>query len=106
MKTRKWYAWNDLTPPKPDYFHVTGEVLVANPGIQGELLERVPQGFNPSILLLDLHLTQRPGIWAQQTTWAQCRYDSLLITGWSKYAAVEIHFNGNIIVTIQVDEIH
>lgn len=32
-RTRDWYAWNNLMLPKPDDFHVVGEVQVGNPGI-------------------------------------------------------------------------
>jgi len=51
-KTRGWYAWLDTMPPKPDAFHVNGEVQVGNPGIYALLLKKEPQGINPAIVLL------------------------------------------------------
>ena len=56
METKNWSTWINLMPPKPDDFHVVGEVFVANPGIETLLCVKEPQGINPNILLLDLHL--------------------------------------------------
>jgi hypothetical protein len=106
MQTRDWYAWLNLMPPKPDDFHVIGEVLVSNPGVQAELCVREPQGINPLVLLLDLHLVQRPGVWPQVLTWVQCRYDKVLSPGSPRYTNVEVFHNGELIVTLKVDEVH
>ena len=62
MDARDWYAWINRMPPKPDGLHVIGEVFANNAGVQAELRVREPQGINPDILLLDLHLVQRPGM--------------------------------------------
>ena len=106
MDTRNWYAWLNLMPPKPDDFHVVGEVFVANPGVQGELCVREPQGINQNILLLDLHLVQRPGMWPQVMTWVQCRYDKVLGPNSLKYTDVEVFHNGASIAKMKVDEVH
>ncbi|SFW26729.1 hypothetical protein [Nitrosovibrio sp. Nv17] len=106
METKNWYAWIDLMPPKPDGFHVIGEILVGNPGTQGELCVKEPQGINPSILLLDLHLIQRPGMWPQIVTWIQCHYDKILAPHNPKYTDVEIFYDGISIATIKVEEVH
>ena len=74
--TRGWYAWNNRMPIGPGSFHTIGEVEVGNPGIIAILAPKIPQGMNPTILLLDLHLRQRPGMWPQVVTWATARYDS------------------------------
>ena len=106
METKEWYAWVNLMPPKPDDFHVTGEILVGNPGIQTQLCVREPQGNNPNILLLDLHLFQRPGMWPQVMTWVQARYDRILTPGSLKYEQVEIFLDNESIAQISVDEVH
>lgn len=106
MNTKNWYAWINLMPPKPDDFHVVGEVFVSNPGVQAELSPKEPQGINPSILLLDLHLVQRPGMWPQVMTWVQCRYDKILGPTSPKYTDVEIFHEGTSIATVKVDEVH
>lgn len=106
MDTRNWYAWINLMPPKPDDFHVTGEVFVGNPGIQAELTPREPQGINPAILLLDLHLVQRPGMWPQVMTWVQARYDLILSPTSQRYTEVEIFSNGASIARVPVDTVH
>jgi hypothetical protein len=106
MKTRNWYAWINLMPPKPDDFHVIGDALVGNPGVQAELCMREPQGSNPSILLLDLHLVQRPGMWPEVMTWMQCRYDRTLSPIDPRYTDVEVFYDGSPIASIKVDEVH
>lgn len=103
MNTRNWYAWINLMPPKPDDFHVVGEVLVGNPGIQAELSMKHPQGINTKILLLDLHLVQRPGIWPQVMTWVQCRYGSIVCPGMDTYEQVQVFHDGEEIASMEVD---
>ncbi|HYR21467.1 MAG TPA: hypothetical protein VEP30_00905 [Chthoniobacterales bacterium] len=100
-KTRNWYAWINTMPPKPDDFHVTGEVRVGNPGVYALLTKKEPQGINPAILLLDLHLVQRPGIWPQVVSWVPARYDE--ITTESDYTEVNIFCGSDIIVQVPVD---
>lgn len=97
--TRDWYAWNDRMPPKPDQFHVVGEVQVPNPGVDVLLSPRVPQGINSKILLMDLLLHQRPGIWPQVVAWKPVRYDKIN----ADYESVEIYYDGTNIVQIPVE---
>jgi hypothetical protein len=106
LKTRNWYAWINFMPPEPDDFHVIGEVYVGNPGVQAELHVKEPQGINPDVLLLDLHLVQRTGMWPQVMTWVQCRYDTVLLKGTPQYTDVEIHLDGAVIATAKVDHVH
>lgn len=103
MDTRNWYAWINLMPPKPDDFHIVGEVLVGNPGIQAELSMKHPQGINPKILLLDLHWVQRPGIWPEVMTWVQCRYDSIVCPGSESYERVQVFCDVEEIASMEVD---
>ena len=51
-----------------------GEVQVGNPGIEAVLNYAIPQGSNPTTLLLDLALIQRPGVWPDVQTWASAKY--------------------------------
>ncbi|MCC2113971.1 MAG: hypothetical protein KDJ16_18190 [Hyphomicrobiales bacterium] len=103
VKTRDWYAWNDLQPPQPDYFHITGEVLVPNPGVEPLLVPTEPQGINPQILMLDLYLCQKPGFWPQVLVSKPVRYDKKITTG---YTEVNIMCQGKIIARVKVDDIH
>lgn len=103
-KTRDWYAWINLMPPKPDSFHVTGEVYVPNPGVDPILVPREPQGINPEILLMDLFLIQRPGIWPQILVWKQARYDKVG-TGF-EYKQVQIFCGDEVIADIEVEIVH
>jgi hypothetical protein len=103
-KTQGWYAWNDLMPPKPDWFHLVGEVQVGNPGVQAVLTPRIPQGANGAILLLDLSLHQQSGIWPQQVTWVPARYDKVL-TG-AAYTQVQVFCNDKVIHDMKVETVH
>ncbi|MCR9118629.1 MAG: META domain-containing protein [bacterium] len=103
VETRDWYAWNNKMPPKPDDFHIVGEVEVVNPGIEVSLIPLVPQGINPRILLMGLHLRQLPGIWPQVLTSKQVRYDKVMVD--SDYESVTIFCGGDIITSISVETI-
>ena len=87
-------------PPKPDDFHVVGDVLVANPGVQALLTMREPQGINPSILMLDLHLVQQPGMWTQNLTCVPARFDRVMPPNSKNYTSVDIYENGQKVSTI------
>ncbi len=103
IKTRDWYAWNDLMPPRPDFFHIVGMVYVPNPGVELLLVPAEPQGINPDILLLDLHLIQKPGVWPRVFVWKQARYDQKITNG---YKTADILYQGNSIATVDVENVH
>lgn len=105
METRDWYAWINMMPPKPDDFHVVGEVCVGNPGTIPFLTVKEPQGINPSILLLDLHLIQQPGMWPQVMTWVQARFDKILLPKSQIYEQVDIFFNNELLAQVMVSEV-
>jgi hypothetical protein len=90
VETREWSAWLNLQPPPPDDLHVIGQVRVGNPGVLAFLSERVPQGINPSILILDLHLVQRPGFWIQKMTWVEARFGKIYQPGGDRPALVHV----------------
>ncbi len=100
-----WHAWINQMPPPPDHFHAVGDVEVGNPGIEVFLTVKVPQGINPAILQLDLHLVQKPGMWPQVTTCLQARFDRVLIPGSTLYTAVEIFHQGQRVLLIDPVEI-
>ena len=102
-QTKDWYAWINRMPPKPDDLHVVGEVLVSNPGVVPILAPKEPQGINENILQLNLFLYQKPGIWPRVMTWKSVKYDKMKNVDYSK---VEILCDGEIITTIEVDDIH
>ncbi len=103
IDTRDWYAWLNLMPPKPDDFHVIGEVFVPNPGVDPFLTPKVPQGINPQILLLDLHLIQQPGNWPQVFVWKPARYDKVPST--IHYTQVQIFCGDEMIADVKVEEV-
>lgn len=102
IETRDWHAWLNAMPPGPESFHVTGEVLVGNPGVLAQLSVKHPQGINSDILLLDLNLVQQPGMWAQVMTWAQARFDKTLPPKCARYKHVEIFYNNEKIAEMPV----
>lgn len=97
---RDWHAWLNTMPPKPDDFHVAGDILVSNPGVQPILTMREPQGINPAILMLDLNLVQQSGMWPQAMTCASARFDRVMPPKTANYQAVEIYSTGERIVLI------
>jgi hypothetical protein len=102
-KTREWYAWNDLRPPHPDYFHITGEIWVANPGVSAFLTPTEPQGINPTILMLDLYLCQQPGFWAQVLLWKPVRFEKKIAAG---YSEAHIMCGGAVVAAVPVNTVH
>lgn len=95
MRTRNWHAWLNLMPPKPDDFHVVGEIQVGNPGVVAELHVREPQTGGAGELQLDVHLVERPGMWAQVMTWVQARFDRVLPPGSHGWSTVAIFHDGS-----------
>jgi hypothetical protein len=103
-ETKGWYAWNDLMPPRPDEVHVIGEVLVPNPGVEPELTYRIPQGINPAILLLDLRLVQKAGLWPEILTWKPVRYSAVL--GVTTYSQAVILHGNETLVGLDAETVH
>ncbi len=105
---RSWYAWENFQPPGPRKLYVVGDVAVPNPGVEASLVEKYPQGFNPTILFLELILVQRPGIWPQVVVAKQVRFEKLTQGIPYRYRSVEVFSGGGgqPIVAIPVDEVH
>ncbi|MET2984799.1 hypothetical protein [Aureibaculum conchae] len=102
-KTKDWYSWINRMPPKPDDFHVVGEVLVSNPGVEPMLVPKEPQGTNPQTLLLDLFLHQKPGVWPRIMVWKPVRYDKMSNVN---YSNVEVFCDNSILAKMEVEEVH
>ena len=75
---RNFVAIQDVPPQRTLFLTVEGEVWVGNPGVEVSLSYAVPQGVNPTILLLRVDLAQRPGMWPQVMTWKPCEYRTML----------------------------
>lgn len=61
MSNKDFKAWLDKMPGKNNTLHVKGSVEVPTSGWSGSLIERVPPGINPSILILDVKLVKPTG---------------------------------------------
>ena len=58
ISTSNWKAWINKQPIQPTpngTLHVKGEV-VTSPTVEAALVKKIPQGSNPSILLLEIAL--------------------------------------------------
>jgi hypothetical protein len=104
--TKDWYAWNDLEPPPPFSFHITGSIQVPNPGVLAFLHKRIPQGINSSIILLQLELIQLPGFWPAVMTDRDVRYDEVFSSQNQKYATAEIFVGNTVIHKVPVVDAH
>jgi hypothetical protein len=96
--TSNWIAWNDVSPPGPASFHIIGEIQVGNPGIDVLLTEMQPQGINPEIILLDLHLIQRPGLWPQHVVTKLAQYEK----PGSRYLEASVLYGSTTVATVPV----
>jgi hypothetical protein len=102
-KRADWFAINDLFPPPPDHFYVSGKVEVANPAITPKLTVRSPQGTDPAHVQLDFTLEQAPGAVAQVVVTKDVRFDQDLPTG-VRYRRVSIFCEGEEIETLRVGD--
>ena len=75
VDTSDWYAWLDKMPIGPTSLHVQGTVQLPTPGFEVRLVSASPQGINPRQLILDLLVTELPGVWPQIVTSVSVRYD-------------------------------
>lgn len=98
-----WKAWVNTMPPPPDDIHVVGELLVPNPGVDAVLSKAVPQGFNPDILVLNLTFFQKPGFWPQMVSWAQARYDAVLLG--DAPTEVQVLLYGSLLDSMEVETV-
>jgi hypothetical protein len=104
METKNWSAWIDLMPPAPKRLHVEGDVRVGTPTSQAALIAKVPQGINPTILLLDPEV--RPHAGPEVMTWVKAQYDKVIDSGGAAPSQVEVLLNNTSIAKRPVKEVH
>ncbi len=104
-RTRNWKAWEDRMPgPGMGVaLYVTGEVETGNSNQTPHLREAVPQGINPTILILDLVLVPN-GIGNPVMGWKPARFEKKLSR--DHYASVEIRWEHALIATCKVEVVH
>jgi hypothetical protein len=78
----------NLQPPGPFHFYVRARIEVPTPGYRAHLKKAVPQGTNPTILILEVVLTKLPGIWPPRVTEIDANYDDNHYTGDFKQVTV------------------
>ena len=88
-------------PPPPDALHVRGEVEVSNPGVEVFLVKAEPQGINPAIILLDLFLFQRPGLWPDLVVNKTAVYTE--VGNNLAYTTAEILYQGQGIASVPIE---
>ena len=103
-KTRNWSAWIDLMPGKAPALHVRGKVETNAGNFHPDLKEAVPQGINPSILILDLTIVKKGEGGSDDVAYRDAIYDKPAKKG--QYTEVHIRFGKDIIEKIKVTETH
>ncbi len=102
-RTRNWKALEDRQPPGPLTLYVTGEVETSNSNQIAQLREAVPQGINPTILILNLTITES-GAGNAVMGWKPVRFEKKLTR--DHYLSVDIHWEGKSIATCKVEVVH
>jgi hypothetical protein len=99
--TRNWTAseFSDLVG-RHTHVEVHGEVETGATNLLPKLKYRVPQGFNPRILLLDLTIESQGGLGGQVVMYRKAEYSRP--TSGNDYDEVDIFFEGEIIERIKV----
>jgi hypothetical protein len=72
---RNWSAIHDFMPPRPARLRVRGECTFPTPGFKVTLKRAVPQGINPTILILEKTVTRPTGIEPQHVTTITVEYE-------------------------------
>ena len=68
-------AWIDKMPGANNTLHVTGKITVPTTGYHVSLVEAVPQGINPDILILEVKKVPPSGPAGQMIEHLPVRYD-------------------------------
>ncbi|MEM6974444.1 MAG: hypothetical protein AAF577_16765 [Pseudomonadota bacterium] len=97
-------AWINLQPPGPSKLIVIGKVVTNGGNLVPRLTERVPQGINPTILLLDLRIEDTGGVGTTDVAPRDVRFEKA--AGKGAYTSVEIYANGDLCQKTTVDEAH
>jgi hypothetical protein len=99
--TSDWTAWVDEMPPGPSSLHVHGRVTVPTPGYEATLSPTVPQGINPKILMLDLKVARKPGIWPQHVAQINASYVQQPYEGHYEQVQIMLPQGGSITLNVE-----
>jgi hypothetical protein len=72
---KNWSAVHDFMPPRPARLKVRGECTFPTPGFKVTLKKAVPQGINPTILILEKIVVKPTGIEPQIVTTIPVEYE-------------------------------
>lgn len=102
--TRNFAAWINLQPGADKQIIVTGEVETAASYLVPTLSRAVPQGINPQHLILELTIvnTGKPG--TENVDYRRVRYQEAASQG--QFTHVEIRYDGQVILVLDVTEAH
>lgn len=106
INTKDWSAYENRQPPvnpAATPFYVIGKVETNNGAHQPKLTKIVPQGINPTILLLELTITSG-GTGTGDVALRPARYDAQVQQG--QYKTVEVLYGRQTIATIEVKAVH
>lgn len=102
IDTSNWYAWIDLMPGATRALYVQGIVTMPTPGYDVKLVTASPQGINPAILILDLKITRKKGLFPQVVTEIPVRFEQ---TGSIAYQSVNVRIPGGSDIVLDVEEV-
>jgi len=104
-RTRNWKAWEDRLPgPGMGIaLYVTGEVETGNSNQAPHLREAVPQGMNPTILILALS-TIESGVGKPVVGWQPVRFEKKMTR--DQYVSIDILWERESIATCKVEIVH
>ncbi|UWQ36564.1 hypothetical protein K3552_13775 [Leisingera aquaemixtae] len=97
-------AWINLMPPSSGTLIVVGRVVTNGGDLQPKLTERIPQGINPQILILDLTIEQTGGPGTNDVAQRDVRFEKQASQG--QHSTVEIYFEGEQCTSLEITEAH
>ncbi len=101
INTKDWNSWIDTMPGSEPTLIVTGEVETNAGNMLPVLREKVPQGPNQIILMLDLTIEKSGQVGTDDVAFRDARFEKPAKEG--GYTSVEIYFKNSIIAAIPVD---
>ena len=101
--THNWKAWNNVMPIGDKTVHITGKVTVPSGGWKALLSERIPQGINSEILLLDLSVTPPSGPTTSPVLDLEVHYSKKYMT--RKYIRAQVFCSEKLIADLPIKDI-
>jgi len=102
LATQHWVAWLALRNDAPHTLHVEGEACLPNMGVDAFLMPTAPQSPDPDLLLLDVVLVQRPGIWPRVEQWKPVRYTRRVLETESAQGRVALRVGSREVAVVTV----